>query len=159
MKNKYIHYFLVLLVVVLLTSCTAPKSVKQINFIDKNITTIQQEVKEVKKNIVKTKQAIIKIKQEQPICNLIEIDDRIEMLDIQINSIDNNLSNAKEQIEISKDIIKIEVKEYRNKFYKSIVYIIILTFLLVLIIFNKIKVNIIEIIGYIKNILNWFKKK
>ncbi len=156
------NYFKLFIIILFLSSCSTPQSTKQINLIDRNITNIQSEVKEVKNNIKKTKEVINKIKQEQPACNIKDIEDRIEILEIQINSIDNNLSNTKEQLKISRDIIKTEIKEYKVKYHKSIVYIIFLIILLFLIIFNKIKLNIsniMEYIGYVKDIIcKWFKK-
>ncbi len=151
--------FIIILFLFTVSACSTSKSIKQINTIDKNTDYIQNEVKEVKNNIKKTKQAIIKIKQEQPVCNIKDIEDRIEILDIQTNSIDNNLSNVKQQIETSKDIIEAEVKEYRSKYHKSIVYIIMLITLLFLIVFNRIKININSMIEYIRNIFTWLKNK
>lgn len=151
------NYFKLFIIILFLSSCSTPQSTRQINLIDKNITYIQSETKEVKNTIKKTKQAIIKIKQEQPVCNIKDIEDKIEILDIQINNIDNNLSNTKQQIEISQDIIKAEVREYKIKYHKCIIYIIALITTSLLIIFNKIKLNIGSIVGYVKNIINWLR--
>lgn len=162
MNKKYFTLnltFFALFILLFLSSCSTSKSIKQINLIDKNITNIQSEVKEVKNTIRKTKETILKIKQEQDVCNLIEIDNKIEILDIQINNIDNNLINIKQQIKISRDIIKAEIREYKIKYHKCIIYIVALISLLFLILFNKIKVNIYKITEYIKNIYNWFKNR
>lgn len=140
--------------IILLSSCSSPISTKQINLIDKNIANIQSEVKEAKNNINKTKDSIKTLKQYKQVNNncdkdinitniINKMDERVEILDIQMDSIGNSLSSIKEQIEISKNIIKTEIIEYKNKYlkYKTFTYLLMLLFLLILI--NYIKSNLI----------------
>ncbi len=142
-KDKIFSIALLFLLLFFTACASRSKSEKSIETLNNNIDNIQNQIKNTKTNMTNVKNKIIKLKKEQPFCNTEAIQDEIEVLDLQINSIDNNMFHIKEQANITKEIVRLEVNGYKQK-YKFLKLINVILFIAILIVAIK----------KLKNILN-----
>lgn len=126
-----------LLLVFVLAGCSTASYTKKLNSINKDMDYLKTNIKDIQTNIDKTKDQLDFIKQTQPECNIDNVYNTIEILDIQHQGVENTLITLQDKINFMDELVNMEINNLRSSYNKSLSLNIILIAILIIIFFNK----------------------